>query len=66
MVNRIFGRINELKDDEDNYAELKKIEQNLEKRLDQFISQKQKTRKDNQLKLKWIIEDITRVGRIAE
>ena len=29
MVNRVFDRINELKDDEDNYAELKNIEEKL-------------------------------------
>ena len=37
MVNRIFERISELKEDEENYGELKNIENNLENRIDDFV-----------------------------
>lgn len=65
MVNRIFSRINQLKDDEDNYAELKAIEEKLEERLESFIAEKAKARKSNESRLKDIINDIKQVGRIT-
>lgn len=65
MVNKIFNRINQLKDDEDNYAELKNIEEKLDERLRLFISEKIETKKNNELELKKIIDDIKKVGRIT-
>lgn len=37
MVDRIFARLSELRDDEDNYAEIKSIEESLDRKLDTFI-----------------------------
>jgi hypothetical protein len=40
MCDKIFDRINELKNDEDNYVELKAIENRFEAQINGFIAQK--------------------------
>ena len=64
MVNRIFERIGELKEDEESYGELKSIESNLEQRIDDFVKEKQVYRKENERKLGIVIGEIKEVGRI--
>jgi len=64
MVNRIFERIGELKEDEESYGELKSIESNLEQRIDDFVKEKQFYRKENERKLGIVIGEIKEVGRI--
>jgi len=64
MVNRIFERIGELKEDEESYGELKSIESNLEQRIDEFVKEKQFYRKENERKLGIVIGEIKEVGRI--
>ena len=64
MVNRIFERIGELKEEEESYGELKSIESNLEQRIDEFVKEKQFYRKENERKLGIVIGEIKEVGRI--
>ena len=66
MVGRVFEKIGRLKDDEDNYGELKGIEEHLEGRLEEFIGEKQRGRESLELRLKWIIEDVKAVGRVKD
>lgn len=56
MAEKIFEKINELKDNEDNYIELKTIEERLESKLDAFISEKIKNKALNDGRLRAIIE----------
>lgn len=65
MVNRIFEKIDKLKDDEDNYGELKNIEEGLEKRLEDFLNTKIKTFRTWEQKFQNLILQIKQVGRIS-
>lgn len=66
MCDKIFEKINELKNDEDNYIELKAIESRFEAKIDPFIGEKVENRRSNEEKLKKIVAEIKKIGRIAK
>lgn len=64
MGKKVIYRINELNKDEDNYQELKNIEQQFNSRFNKFFQEKETTYQKNQDQLKTLVKKLKEVGRM--
>ena len=66
MCDKIFERINELKNNEDNYIELKAIENRFEAQIDGFMAQKAASTQSSEEALRRLVAEVKKVGRIVK
>lgn len=63
MAKKIIDRMNQLKNDEDNYNELRQTEEKFNSRIDNFLIDKAKNLKIHQEELEVIIKHLKDVSR---